>query len=96
MSKKHLLKKTIDIIKRVDIQKSPWIKLERIFYKNSGNNSGFHDNDFNISEAQKCNEDGSPILIDKTIRYWDVYSRNIDQSAKVHSATAIAFAFKKS
>lgn len=97
MTKKQLLKKTIDIIKRVDIQKSPWIKLERIFYKNSENTQGFHDEDPNpLPETPTCNDDGSPILLDNNIRYWDVYSRNLDQSANVHSATSIAFAFKRS
>nr|PVC53629.1 nucleoside diphosphate hydrolase [Theileria orientalis] len=98
-------KGTIKLLKRVYINKSPWIQLERIYYKELDSNDtnrpdvdGLFFELFTFLEPfvpVQCDDNGAPINLQKNVRYWDVFSRRqVNQPSHPNSATTLAFCYK--
>ncbi|UKJ89930.1 nucleoside diphosphate hydrolase [Theileria orientalis] len=88
-------KGNIKLLKRVHINKSPWIQLERIYYKE------VDPNDTNKPDSEEpfvpvpCDDNGAPINLQKNVRYWDVFSRRqVNHRSLPNSATTLAFCYK--
>ncbi|XP_953390.1 nucleoside diphosphate hydrolase, putative [Theileria annulata] len=84
------------ILRKISIEKSPWIKLERIFYRDSSSNDDNFSDHCDHFESFMCDEDGSPLNLGNNIKYWDIFSRNtVDPSVTSNSATALAFCYTR-
>eukprot|EP00375_Theileria_parva_P001716 XP_764391.1 hypothetical protein [Theileria parva strain Muguga] len=84
------------IIRKITIEKSPWIKLERIFYREPSLNDDNFTDDCEHFESYLCDENGSPLNLGNNIKYWDIFSRNtFGQSVTANSATALAFCYTR-